>query len=162
MSKQKMVYKCLIFLLLLAPMVTQSNTPKELYSFTGIEDQERFSNLLETLRCPKCQSSRLAGSNAPIAQDLKTEIHRLIKEGKSDQQIEAFLRSRYGDFIIYKPAFRKNTLVLWLGPFLLLLVILILVVNWNISSKRKAKDLEAENIVKAVERTRLKQLLEED
>ena len=162
MSEQKMVYKCLIFLLFLAPMVAQSNTPKELYSFTGIEDQERFSNLIETFRCPKCQSSSLAGSNAPIAQDLKTEIHRLIKEGKSDQQIEAFLRSRYGDFIIYKPAFRKNTLVLWLGPFLLLLVILILVVNWNISSKRKAKDLEAENIVKAVERTRLKQLLEED
>jgi len=86
----------------------------------------------------------------------------LIKEGKSDKQIEDFLRSRYGDFIIYKPAFRMNTLVLWLGPFLLLLVILILVVNWNISSKRKVKDLEAENIVKAVERTRLKKLLEED
>ena len=162
MSEQKMAYKFLIFLLFLAPMVAQSDTSKELYSFTGTEDQERFSNLLETYRCPKCQSSSLAGSNAPIAKDLKTEIHRLIKEGKSDKQIETFLRSRYGDFIIYKPAFRNNTLVLWLGPFLLLLVILIWVVNWNISSKRPVKDQEAENLVKAVERTRLKKLLEED
>ena len=162
MSEQKMVYKCLIFLLFLVPMVAQSNTPKELYSLNGIEDQERFSNLLETFRCPKCQSSSLAGSNAPIAQDLKTEIHRLIKEGKSDKQIETFLRSRYGDFIIYKPAFRQNTLVLWLGPFLLLFVILFGVVLWNTSSKRKVKDLTAENIVKAVERTRLKKLLEEE
>ena len=161
MSSRKML-KFLIYLIFAASMVLQSDTPKDLYSFTKVEDQERFSNLLDTYRCPKCQSSSLAGSNAPIAQDLKTEIHRLIEEGKTDKQIEAFLRTRYGDFITYKPVFRKNTLVLWIGPFLLLLVILIWVVNWNISSKRKVKDLEAENVVKAVERTRLKKLLEED
>ena len=154
--------KFLIYLLFLAPMVAQSDIPKELYSFTGIEDQERFSDLLETYRCPKCQSSSLAGSNAPIAKDLKTEIHRLIEEGKTDKQIEAFLRSRYGDFIFYKPEFRKNTLVLWIGPFLLLLVILIWVINWNISIKGEVKDLEAKNLLKVVDRTRLKKLLEED
>mgnify|MGYP001189331872 CR=1 FL=1 len=154
--------KFLICLLLLASLVAQSDVPKELYSFTDLEDQERFSDLLETYRCPKCQSSSLAGSNAPIAKDLKTEIHRLIEEGKTDEQIGAFLRSRYGDFILYKPEFRKNTLVLWIGPFLLLLVMLIWVINWNISIKDKVKDLEAENLAKTVKRTRLKKLLEED
>ena len=133
-----------------------------MYSFVLDENQERFYILLDTYRCPKCQSSNLSGSNAPIAKDLKREIHRLIEEGKTDEQIEAFLRSRYGDFILYKPALRKNTLILWLGPFILLSLIIFLVVSWNMSSKRKSKDLEAEQIVKVIERTRLKKLFEED
>ncbi len=157
-----MMYKILIYIIFLSVPLVLSDTPKELYSFNSVEDQERFSNLLDTYRCPKCQSSNLAGSNAPIAKDLKIEIHRLIQEGKNDKQIETFLRSRYGDFITYKPAFRRNTLVLWVGPFLLLSVMFIWVINWNITSKRKTKDLEEENTVFAVERKKLRKLLKED
>tara|TARA_B000000460_G_C21213547_1_gene263345 strand:- start:26 stop:496 length:471 start_codon:yes stop_codon:yes gene_type:complete len=156
------MYKILIYIIFLSVPLVLSDTPKELYSFNSVEDQERFSNLLDTYRCPKCQSSNLAGSNAPIAKDLKIEIHRLIQEGKNDKQIETFLRSRYGDFITYKPAFRRNTLVLWVGPFLLLSVMFIWVINWNITSKRKTKDLEEENTVFAVERKKLRKLLKED
>ena len=150
---------CILFLL---SFTAESESSKEVYSFINDENQERFYTLLDTYRCPKCQSSNLSGSNAPIAKDLKREIHRLIEEGKTDEQIEAFLRSRYGDFILYKPALRKNTLILWLGPFILLSLIVFLVVSWNMSSKRKSKDLEAEQIVKVIERTRLKKLFEED
>ena len=150
---------CILFLL---SFTAESESSKEVYSFVNDENQERFYTLLDTYRCPKCQSSNLSGSNAPIAKDLKREIHRLIEEGKTDEQIEAFLRSRYGDFILYKPALRKNTLILWLGPFILLSLIVFLVVSWNMSSKRKSKDLEAEHIVKVIERTRLKKLFEED
>ncbi len=157
-----MMYKILIYIIFLSVPLVLSDTPKELYSFNSVEDQERFSNLLDTYRCPKCQSSNLAGSNAPIAKDLKIEIHRLIQEGKNDKQIETFLRSRYGDFITYKPAFRRNTLVLWVGPFLLLSVMFIWVINWNITSKRKTKDLEEENTVFAVERKKLRKLMKED
>tara|TARA_B100001013_G_scaffold333107_1_gene249819 strand:+ start:2102 stop:2572 length:471 start_codon:yes stop_codon:yes gene_type:complete len=156
------MYKILIYIIFLSVPLVLSDTPKELYSFNSVEDQERFSNLLDTYRCPKCQSSNLAGSNAPIAKDLKIEIHRLIQEGKNDKQIETFLRSRYGDFITYKPAFRRNTLVLWVGPFLLLSVMFIWVINWNITSKRKTKDLEEENTVFAVERKKLRKLMKED
>ena len=150
---------CILFLL---SFTAESESSKEVYSFVNDENQERFYTLIDTYRCPKCQSSNLSGSNAPIAKDLKREIHRLIEEGKTDEQIEAFLRSRYGDFILYKPALRKNTLILWLGPFILLSLIVFLVVSWNMSSKRKSKDLEAEQIVKVIERTRLKKLFEED
>jgi len=139
-----------------------SESTKEIYSFANDEYQERFYTLVDTYRCPKCQSSNLAGSNAPIAQDLKREIHRLIEDGKTNEQIEEFLSSRYGDFILYKPALRKNTLILWIGPFGLFLVIIFFVVAWNISSKRQPKDLEAENIVKVIERTRLKKLVEDE
>ena len=154
--------RTLVCILCLLSFTAESESSKEVYSFVIDENQERFYTLLDTYRCPKCQSSNLSGSNAPIAKDLKREIHRLIEEGKTDEQIEAFLRSRYGDFILYKPALRKNTLILWLGPFILLSLIVFLVVSWNMSSKRKTKDLEAEQIVKVRERTRLKKLFEED
>ena len=154
--------RTLIYILCLLSFTAESESSKEVYSFVNDENQERFYNLLDTYRCPKCQSSNLSGSNAPIAKDLKREIHRLIEEGKTDEQIETFLRSRYGDFILYKPALRKNTLILWLGPFILLSLIIFLVVSWNMSSKRKSKDKGAEQIVKAVERTRLKKLFEKD
>ena len=154
--------RTLVCILCLLSFTAESESSKEVYSFVIDENQERFYTLLETYRCPKCKSSNLSGSNAPIAKDLKREIHRLIEEGKTDEQIEAFLRSRYGDFILYKPALRKNTLILWLGPFILLSLIVFLVVSWNMSSKRKSKDLEAEQIVKVIERTRLKKLFEED
>lgn len=154
--------RTLVCILCLLSFTAESESSKEVYSFANDENQERFYTLIDTYRCPKCQSSNLSGSNAPIAKDLKREIHRLIEEGKTDEQIEAFLRSRYGDFILYKPALRKNTLILWLGPFILLSLIVFLVVSWNMSSKRKSKDLEAEQIVKVIERTRLKKLFEED
>jgi|TARA_B100001971_G_scaffold34423_1_gene29362 cytochrome c-type biogenesis protein CcmH len=154
--------RTLVCILCLLSFTAESESSKEVYSFVNDENQERFYTLLDAYRCPKCQSSNLSGSNAPIAKDLKREIHRLIEEGKTDEQIEAFLRSRYGDFILYKPALRKNTLILWLGPFILLSLIVFLVVSWNMSSKRKSRDLEAEQIVKVIERTRLKKLFEED
>ena len=154
--------RTLVCILCLLSFTAESESSKEVYSFVIDENQERFYTLLDTYRCPKCQSSNLSGSNAPIAKDLKREIHRLIEEGKTDKQIEAFLRSRYGDFILYKPALRKNTLILWLGPFILLSLIIFLVVSWNMFSKLKSKDLEAEQIIKVTERTRLKKLFEED
>ena len=151
------LFICILFIFSLS---LHSEVTKEMYGFANDADQQRFYNLVDTYRCPKCQSSNLAGSNAPIAKDLKREIHRLIEEGKTDKQIEAFLSSRYGDFILYKPAIRKNTLILWIGPFALILLIILLVVGWNINSKREPKDIEAENIVKAIEKTRLKKLVE--
>ena len=154
--------KLFISILFIFSLSLQSEAKKEVYGFANDADQDRFYNLVDTYRCPKCQSSNLAGSNAPIAKDLKREIHRLIEEGKTDKQIEAFLSSRYGDFILYRPALRKNTLILWIGPFALILLIIHFVVGWNINSKRQPKDVEAENIVKVIERTRLKKLVEDE
>ena len=154
--------KLFISILFIFSLSLQSEAKKEVYGFANDADQDRFYNLVDTYRCPKCQSSNLAGSNAPIAKDLKREIHRLIEEGKTDKQIEIFLSSRYGDFILYKPALRRNTLILWIGPFALFLLIILSVVIWNISSKRKLKVLEAEDIVKGIERNRLKKLVEDE
>ena len=140
----------------------ESEEIADVRSLESMEDQNRFNSLLLIYRCPKCQSSSLYGSDAPIAKDLKGQIKRLIEEGKNDKEIDNFLRQRYGDYISYKPPFRRNTLILWLSPFFLLFGILFMAIIWNIKKRDEESDLEAENVIKAVERTRLKGILEEE
>lgn len=108
---------------------------QEIYPFDDQQKEMRFNSLIQDYRCPKCQSSNLAGSNAPIAKDLKLEIYKLIKKNKSDQEITNFLTQRYGDFILYKPPFNSLTYILWVGPFILLCFIL-LFVGWFVASKK--------------------------
>ena len=152
-----------LFLVLFAlPHFLESEEIADVLSLESMEDQNRFNSLLLIYRCPKCQSSSLSGSDAPIAKDLKGEIKRLIEEGKDDKEIDNFLRQRYGDYISYKPPFRSNTLVLWLAPFLLLLGILFMAIMWNIKKRDQKSDLEAEKVIEAIERTRLKGILEEE
>ncbi len=88
--------------------------------FDSEAQRVRYHQFVADLRCPKCQNQNLAGSDAPIANDLRKELRRLLKEGQSDQQIVDFMVARYGDFILYKPPFDKHTAVLWLAPVVLL------------------------------------------
>ena len=83
--------------------------------------EQRMIVISEELRCLVCQNESLAGSRAELAQDLRRELRTLIKQGKSDQEIMDFMVNRYGDFVRYRPAFKPMTLLLWLGPFVLLL-----------------------------------------
>ena len=101
------------------------------YEFDSPDDHDRYSHFIEELRCPKCKNQNLAGSNAPIAQDLRRELHRLIKEDADNDDIVDFMVDRYGDFVLYRPPLQGNTYALWfgtLGMFLLGLVILIVVI----------------------------------
>lgn len=92
-------------------------SPVDLYEFESAEQQARYGALIAELRCPKCLNTNLAGSDAPIAQDLRRTVHRLITEERmSDDEIRAFLQSRYGDFVLYDPPFRPDTWLLWLAP----------------------------------------------
>jgi cytochrome c-type biogenesis protein CcmH len=84
--------------------------------------EQRLKDLGEELRCLVCQNETIAASQAPLALDLRNEIRGMIKEGKSDDEIRAYLVARYGDFVLYKPPFKPVTLLLWLGPFALLAV----------------------------------------
>tara|TARA_B110000196_G_C21040018_1_gene611998 strand:+ start:409 stop:882 length:474 start_codon:yes stop_codon:yes gene_type:complete len=120
---------------------------KELYPFDNTQDEIRFNRLIQDYRCPKCQSSNLSGSNAPIAKDLKLEIYKLIKKGKKDDEIAEFLTQRYGNFILYKPPFITSTYVLWIGPFVFLFCILICIFLIRRSHKRQAATFD-ENALK--------------
>ena len=82
---------------------------------------ERMHRLTQDLRCLVCQNESLADSHAPLALDLKREIRTLMEGGQSDAQIRDFLLQRYGDFVNYHPPLKASTLLLWVGPLLLLM-----------------------------------------
>ena len=96
------------------------NFDSEAYPFASETKESLFYSLLNELRCPKCQSSNLAGSNSPISNDLKREVYELVVEGKSSKQIKDHLVRRYGNFIIYNPPIEPATYALWFGPFILM------------------------------------------
>jgi cytochrome c-type biogenesis protein CcmH len=81
---------------------------------------DRMHRLTQDLRCLVCQNESLADSHAPLAMDLKREIRARMEQGESDAQIRDFLLQRYGDFVNYHPPFKASTLLLWVGPLLLL------------------------------------------
>jgi cytochrome c-type biogenesis protein CcmH len=112
-----------IALLLLAPAgaFAQAVVNQEPLVFESEAQQERFNRLTGELRCLVCQNQNLADSDAPLAHDLRDEIFEMMQAGRSDDEIKQFLVERYGDFVLYRPPMKGNTLILWLGPALLLL-----------------------------------------
>ena len=70
----------------------------ESYEFQNEEQRDRYQQLTEELRCPKCQNQNLADSDSQIAADLRRELHQQLLDGKSDEAIVDFMRDRYGDF----------------------------------------------------------------
>jgi cytochrome c-type biogenesis protein CcmH len=83
--------------------------------------EARVMSVAEELRCLVCQNETIAASNADLAQDLRKQIRIKLREGQSEQQILDFMTERYGDFVLYRPPLKASTVLLWLGPFVLLI-----------------------------------------
>jgi cytochrome c-type biogenesis protein CcmH len=90
--------------------------------FATADEERRYQDLIAELRCLVCQNQSLADSDADLAKDLRNQVYELQQAGRSDRDIIDYLVARYGDFVRYRPPFNTATLVLWLGPFLLLAV----------------------------------------
>jgi cytochrome c-type biogenesis protein CcmH len=89
----------------------------------GFDDpamNERYRTLLREVRCPKCLNTSIADSDAPIAEDLRREIHQKMAAGAGDEEILEYLVSRYGEFVVYRPPLQPTTWALWGGPLVLL------------------------------------------
>ena len=82
----------------------------------------RLRQLSTELRCLVCQNSTLADSDAPLAQDLRREIRKLMEAGKTDEEIVTYLVERYGDFVTFRPPVNASTALLWFGPFIMLII----------------------------------------
>tara|TARA_B100000949_G_C13851371_1_gene272776 strand:+ start:59 stop:463 length:405 start_codon:yes stop_codon:yes gene_type:complete len=100
------------------------------------EQELRARNVSKNIRCMVCQNQSIDESDAPLAKDLRILIRNQIKDGKNDVEIYKFLTDRYGDFILLKPAFKLNTLALWLLPFIFVLVGIFIVFSHNKKSKK--------------------------
>lgn len=90
--------------------------------FQSAEEEARYNDLARELRCVMCQNQSLADSPAGVADDLRRQLLVLMRQGKTDAEINAWFHARYGDFILYRPAVTPVTWALWFGPFVLLLV----------------------------------------
>ena len=95
---------------------------ESLFIFNSDEDEARYYQIINEIRCPKCTSGSLSSSNAPISEDLKRKIYEFIQEGRSDQEIKDYVVQRYGKDSLYEPDFSEN-LFLWLSPAVFLILI---------------------------------------
>ena len=109
--------------------------PDEILKDAGLETRARA--ISSELRCLVCQNQSIDDSHAPLARDLRILVRQKLAAGESDDAILGFLVDRYGDFILLKPRFSSDTLLLWLSPFLVLLI-----GGWAIMriSRRQAQD----------------------
>ena len=112
---------------LAAPVASYAVNPDEMLKDPVLEQRAR--HLSEELRCMVCQNQSIDDSNAPLAHDLRVLVRQRLSAGDTDQQVLNYLVARYGDFILLKPPFQWDTLLLWgVTPGALLIGIIALVV----------------------------------
>lgn len=116
---------------------------------SGLMKTERFRRLAGELRCLVCQNQSLVDSNAPLAQDLRDEVTRLMAIGRDDQQIKTYLVQRYGEFVLYRPAVSGRNALLWFGPFLLLVAGAI--AWWRLGQRKPQAPQSAQDALKRVD-----------
>ena len=126
----KLFARCLVGVIVLRSSASlQAETAFEAREFDSIAQEQAYKSLIAEVRCPRCQNVNLAGSDAPIAKDLRATIYRLLREGRSETEILQFLQARYGDFVLYDPPLKPSTYLLWFTPLVLFLIGLIVLVR---------------------------------
>jgi cytochrome c-type biogenesis protein CcmH len=141
---------------LLQSLLTSAEEARPLETNVVVEAQ--VQRLSEELRCLVCQNQTLADSHAELAQDLKQEIREMAAKGMSDQAIVDYLVARYGDFVRYRPPLKASTLLLWIGPFALMLTGAIGLV---VMLRRREK-MVADKPLTVVEARKVRELLDKD
>ena len=116
------VFILVLTLTLSVSVLAQRAPVQEPMVFETQQQEERFKQLTLELRCLVCQNQNLADSDAQLAHDLRAEVHEMLLAGNTNDEIKQFMVERYGDFVLYRPPVQQNTYLLWLGPFIILLI----------------------------------------
>lgn len=108
--------------------------------------EKRVMRLASELRCLVCQNQSIADSNAELAADLRKQVREMLKSGKTEAEVRQFMVQRYGDFVLYNPPVKSTTMLLWAGPFVLLLVALVTLTLavWRRRSRPDERELTPE------------------
>lgn len=146
-----------LFLVCLIWFSVNAMAAVEYRRFEQPEQEQAYQSLISELRCLVCQNQNIADSNADLAKDLRRQVYEMLLQGQSRQQIIDFMTQRYGDFVLYRPAFKLKTGLLWLGPLLFLLTGFAAVFG-VIRARRKKTG--AETGLSAAEQNRLRDILE--
>lgn len=131
-----MRYLILVIMLLMYPLTVVAAGPAS----TDLDDQQakQYHDLTKELRCLVCQNENIAESDADLAADLRRLVAKQVAEGKNDDQIKSYMVDRYGDWVLYDPPFKGTTWLLWISPFIVLLMGLIAAFAVMRGSKRAA------------------------
>lgn len=126
---------CLLLLYFFITPLYAAN--QDAYPFTSTVDTERFQTLTQEIRCVVCQNQNIADSNAPLANDLREKVYKMVIEKKSNDEIKNYLVKRYGEFILLEPRFNKLTMMLWLFPLLGLAFVFYLLFTFHSKNTRR-------------------------
>ena len=123
------------------PVAAQAEPPlQEIVHFEDDVERQRYFRLIKEYRCPKCQNQNLLDSNSQISIDLRNTVADLIREGKTDRQIDRYMVDRYGDFVLYKPQIKGSTSLLYYGPIAFVVIgIVIFIILLVLRSKKRSK-----------------------
>ncbi|MEJ1960750.1 MAG: cytochrome c-type biogenesis protein [Gammaproteobacteria bacterium] len=111
--------------LFLSLLLALSAAPAFAIDITQFDDpaqQERYLKLTHELRCMQCLNTSIADSQVDLAADLRREVHDLVAQGKSDDEIRKYMVDRYGEFILFRPLTNARNMWLWLAPSAFLLI----------------------------------------
>lgn len=126
----------------------------EFHEFKNKQQEQLYLQLIAELRCVKCQNQNLAESNAELAMDMREKAYEMVVKGGSRADVVDYMTARYGDFVLYKPPFKAQTLFLWIGPP----VFLFLSLFFLFKLIRNQKNIPAETLSDA-ERESMRDLL---
>ncbi|MBD1389828.1 cytochrome c-type biogenesis protein CcmH [Neiella sp. HB171785] len=129
------------------------------YPFEDAAKEAQFRELINEIRCPKCQNQTISDSDAGLAKDLKDKTYEMVQQGASKQQVIDYMVQRYGDFVHYQPPIKQSTWVLWFGPFAFLLIAVVGVMI--MIAKKRAPKAAAGQLTDA-EKARLQELMKKD
>ncbi|NOX92340.1 MAG: cytochrome c-type biogenesis protein CcmH [Gammaproteobacteria bacterium] len=143
----------LLCLFVIAPLALAKEAE---YMVADPEMEKTVNEISAELRCLVCQNQTIADSNAPLAVDLKNQVRDMVESGQSQSDIIDYMVERYGDFVRYRPPMKASTMLLWVGPFLLLLIgVVVLVVNL----RKRTAVIKNDGDLSAEENERLQRLL---
>ena len=150
--------KPLLFILLL--MTSISSHAVDSRQLSDPKQQESYETLTKELRCLVCQNQTIADSNAELASDLRRQVYEMLQQGKSEQEIIRFMTDRYGEFVLYKPAFAGKTSLLWIAPVVFLFMGLMMVF-FVIRRKRAAAKVQVDALeINTEKQKKVRNLLE--
>ena len=143
----------IVLLMLFASM--PSIAAFDAYQFDDPEKEALYKKLIKELRCTVCQNQDIGDSNAELAQDLRRKTYEMISAGKDEDFVLDYMSQRYGEFVLYRPRLQINTLLLWVGPFIILFIALFFLLRFI----RRPED---EVPLTDADRAQAEQLLERD
>lgn len=107
-------------------VVVPASAGIDVHEFKDEQQEADYQQLVSELRCVQCQNQNIADSNAGIAKDLRNQVYEQLQAGKTPEEITDFMVARYGDFVLYKPRMKWQTAALWVGPPILLIIMIVI------------------------------------